>query len=303
MSNSDNAVQVIDLPQRPLRNEAGQYLAGSDVLGASQSKSCSTWRRAFAAAVSADDIQDVALRLLAAARRDEPWAIQEILDRCLGKPVQAIDVSSDGDNVQRYDARVAEESRRITAVLIVTGHSPLTVHPPSPQGNGIKFGSQEPILRDAQAETPVIGPLDAAGTSAASQDAPGSTPTMPCGQSVEAPAAGAPTASASDIQALEAARAAAAAMLVAEAEAWRERGRLLHQARTAAKRAALPRYPCHKPGCPKTCLKRGGYCASHTLQAQRASGLDYIDWREAEAVRLAAEAGPHPFTPRPAGVE
>jgi len=43
------------------------------------------WRKTLARVVSPADIEDVLAVLLERAKAGEPWAVRELLDRCLGK--------------------------------------------------------------------------------------------------------------------------------------------------------------------------------------------------------------------------
>ena len=54
-----------------------------------------SWRNAFVSEVSPDDVGAVIRALVAAAKRGEPWAVREVLDRCLGKPRQAEERAED----------------------------------------------------------------------------------------------------------------------------------------------------------------------------------------------------------------
>lgn len=46
------------------------------------------WRAAFAQAVGSEDIRAVAQKLVEAARAGERWAVECLLDRCVGQPVE-----------------------------------------------------------------------------------------------------------------------------------------------------------------------------------------------------------------------
>ncbi len=46
------------------------------------------WRRALVESVSANDLHEVIGKLVERAKAGERWAVCELLDRCLGKPVQ-----------------------------------------------------------------------------------------------------------------------------------------------------------------------------------------------------------------------
>ena len=49
------------------------------------------WRSALAATVTEDDLHAVIVKLVERAKAGERWAVCELLDRCLGKPVPQSD--------------------------------------------------------------------------------------------------------------------------------------------------------------------------------------------------------------------
>ena len=51
------------------------------------------YRQALREAITPADLKEVLLKLLTAAKEGEQWAVLAVLDRCLGKPVQALEVS------------------------------------------------------------------------------------------------------------------------------------------------------------------------------------------------------------------
>ena len=287
---SDNELAVTDLQ---VLDTPAPGLPGNP-----RNRAISTWRKAFAAAVGPDDLLAVVKVLLDAARRGESWAVQDLLDRCLGKPQVSIDVSSDIESEYRYERRVAEDTRTITALLMMRDEhlspQPHTGRPAIPAGYSAFSPCQGKKSADAQ---DVVVDVEST-TIETHQDAPGSTPTPAPDISIEAPAV--PTVLTS-IAALEAARAAAAAYDADERAAYAIAAKRRGIAAAKAKDKGRPRYPCHKPGCKRRVLVPGGYCASHVLQQQRASGLTPSEWRRAEAARLAQETPPSP--PAGPGVE
>ncbi len=48
------------------------------------------WRTALAHTVTEDDLRAVIAKLVERAKAGERWAVCELLDRCLGKPVQPV---------------------------------------------------------------------------------------------------------------------------------------------------------------------------------------------------------------------
>jgi hypothetical protein len=63
------------------------------------------WRATLADSVSEEDMRSVARALVKAAKAGEPWAVRELLDRTLGKPVEA-------DLIERLEALEASLSER-----------------------------------------------------------------------------------------------------------------------------------------------------------------------------------------------
>ena len=53
------------------------------------------WRRALVESVSSDDLREVIGKLVEKAKAGERWAVCELLDRCLGKAIQPLDITSD----------------------------------------------------------------------------------------------------------------------------------------------------------------------------------------------------------------
>jgi hypothetical protein len=69
------------------RDEGGRFISGTaGGPGNPLVRQVASWRNALAECVSPADLCDVIDMLLHAARRGEPWAVKEVLDRCLGKP-------------------------------------------------------------------------------------------------------------------------------------------------------------------------------------------------------------------------
>lgn len=284
-NNSANGLAIQELPQeqtetpettpKATRDALGRLLPGSVIgVGGARLASMSAWRRVLGEVFDAPRVRRILLKLADAAEDGESWAIQEALDRLMGKPTVSIDVS-DTTDAQRYDERVARETLRITAVLVLgTGSNGALGLPPPPVliVPSLLENAREK-LRDCQsivAEPP-------AATSAAFQDAPGDTQ-APALDVAPAPE---PVLTLAGIQALEAARQAAEAAVLAEADAWREYKIRRNQARQAAKKRALPRWACSEPGCSRLVLIEGGYCACHTNASPERRQAAW-DRREAE---------------------
>jgi len=107
----------------PIRDNKGRFLPGNPGgPGNPQAHNIAAWRKALADSISADDIADVAMQLLDAAKAGKPWAIRELLDRCMGKSRVQIDFMADdlrgcGD----YSEHEKKEARRIAAILVREG--------------------------------------------------------------------------------------------------------------------------------------------------------------------------------------
>jgi len=102
---SDQTVQSAnrDNGDRPIvRGAGGRFAAGTAPgPGNPHFRALATWRAALAAKVTRDDIEHVISVLVKSAREGERWAVTELLDRCLGRPVQHTVVESD-DAGPRY---------------------------------------------------------------------------------------------------------------------------------------------------------------------------------------------------------
>ena len=70
----------------PHRDAKGHYLIGNPGgPGNPHPKHAAEWRDAARCAVTPADLRDVMAQLVLAARAGLPWAIHELLERCLGK--------------------------------------------------------------------------------------------------------------------------------------------------------------------------------------------------------------------------
>ena len=104
------------------RDSKGRFLPGNPGgPGNPQARNVATWRKALAASVSPEDVAEVATKLTEAAKAGEPWAIRELLDRCLGKPHVQIELETDTQAAWEMDERMQAEARRITDILIREG--------------------------------------------------------------------------------------------------------------------------------------------------------------------------------------
>ena len=101
------------------RDSKGRFLPGNPGgPGNPQARNVATWRKALAEAVSAEDVTQVAQRLVDAAKAGEPWAVRELLDRLLGKPHVQIELQADATEIREYDERMAVEASRLARLLL-----------------------------------------------------------------------------------------------------------------------------------------------------------------------------------------
>ena len=85
-----------------VRDTAGRFALGtSPGPGNPHFRALSTWRAALADKVTRQDIEHVISVLVKEARKGERWAVTELLDRCLGRPVKLTILESD-DTGPRY---------------------------------------------------------------------------------------------------------------------------------------------------------------------------------------------------------
>lgn len=79
----------------------GQFLAGHKLAkGNPDMARVRQWRRKLRNAVTPQRFGAVVETLVRSAERGEPWAIALLMDRCLGKPVQPVDIA--GEVLSRY---------------------------------------------------------------------------------------------------------------------------------------------------------------------------------------------------------
>lgn len=93
---------------RASRDSAGRFAPGNQVgKGHGQTHKPAMWRVAFQRAVSPGDVEAVAKHLVKAARGGERWAIELLLDRCLGKPAtfEALELA---DRIEALESRATE---------------------------------------------------------------------------------------------------------------------------------------------------------------------------------------------------
>ncbi len=95
------------------RDPQGRFLSGNKAArghGNPYAEKVSAWRRAFAEGVSEAALGEVVAKLVERGKAGERWAVCELLDRCLGKPVQAV-TTSDGEQGENVYVFNFEEAR------------------------------------------------------------------------------------------------------------------------------------------------------------------------------------------------
>jgi hypothetical protein len=81
---SDDNPTVSNGPNRDQRGRFGRGNSGGP--GNPNVRKLATWRQTFDAAVQPADLRKVIKQLVGAAKKCEPWAVKELLNRCLGVP-------------------------------------------------------------------------------------------------------------------------------------------------------------------------------------------------------------------------
>lgn len=75
------------------RDAGGKFVSGNRAAKGRRSPEAPTqWRQAFRDGVTAKDVQHVVAQLVSAARDGERWAVELLLERCLGKPATYADI-------------------------------------------------------------------------------------------------------------------------------------------------------------------------------------------------------------------
>jgi len=102
------------------RDSKGRFLPGNPGgPGNPQAGNVGKWRQALAEAVSAEDLAEVTRKLVKAAKAGKPWAVRELLNRCLGKPSVQIDLQADVEAVREYTEVEEIEARRLARLLLM----------------------------------------------------------------------------------------------------------------------------------------------------------------------------------------
>ena len=59
---------------------------------------------AFNELVTAEEAEAVVLKLIGCAKAGEPWAIKELIDRCIGKPKESLELTGEFTLAEFYRA-------------------------------------------------------------------------------------------------------------------------------------------------------------------------------------------------------
>ena len=98
------------------RDARGRFAPGNRLgRGNPHARQTAAWREALVTAVTPANIATVIKRLVTAAEAGEPWAIRELLDRCLGKPHQALTVEGVETPTKTY---INVDVKRITGEVL-----------------------------------------------------------------------------------------------------------------------------------------------------------------------------------------
>lgn len=83
------------------RQTDGRFAAGNrGGPGNPHAAAVGTWRAALVDCVTADDLRAVVAALVNHAKAGAPWAVRELLDRCLGKPKLPLEDVANADPVR-----------------------------------------------------------------------------------------------------------------------------------------------------------------------------------------------------------
>jgi len=91
------------LPSTNGRNKNGQFVAGyKGGPGNPYIEAVAKWRKAVVETVTPEDVTAVFLELVKAAKKGEPWAIHELLDRTLGRASQTVELTQNTELVVTF---------------------------------------------------------------------------------------------------------------------------------------------------------------------------------------------------------
>jgi hypothetical protein len=291
----------------------GKFKSGNPGGGGTSIKSVQSWRKALYAAITPADILAITQKLVKLARKGVPWAMTEVLDRCLGKATVSINVGADGDTGREYDARAAVDARRITAILLMSSlpevapaQAPRLLTAPEPQGgqDAIAMAAVD-AERRIQTAQGVVGGFESGvkektaqsgnkiGAAADSGSGENSNSLLNVGRKereqavlsleshVKSDEPGTARASAAEVLAAEQATPPAPVVI-------KRRRQQYH---------AHAKHVCCWPGCVKAVVKRGAGCNWHSRSVAEADRLRRV-------ARAGVDAGrPPPCPPGPGGGE
>lgn len=113
-----------DVGEAPVRDEKGRYVPGHAKTsnGCPYSLKVAAWRKAFVETVSPEDIAETIKELVTAAKAGQPWAVRELLSRCLGQPEMILALQADPESLlpladQVGRGKIDLTNRVITALL------------------------------------------------------------------------------------------------------------------------------------------------------------------------------------------
>ncbi|TVQ51070.1 MAG: hypothetical protein EA377_13415 [Phycisphaerales bacterium] len=94
----------------------GTFTPGNDFgrRGSPHAAKIAAWRKAFAEAVTEDDIRQIVGKLKGAALAGEPWAIKEILGRCIGDVHRA----EASERLEKIEAIVTADDAALAARIV-----------------------------------------------------------------------------------------------------------------------------------------------------------------------------------------
>ena len=80
------------------RNDRGRFLPGNPGgPGNPHAAAVGAWRAVMVNTIAADDVRQVIGVLIDKAKAGEPWAVKELLDRCLGRAQQKMELEATGE--------------------------------------------------------------------------------------------------------------------------------------------------------------------------------------------------------------
>ena len=96
-SDSKNGIAGVSADHKPNGDFAKGNTAGAKTTNREHAKAMD-FKRIFQSAITEQDMLDIAKAMLTKAKGGDVKAAKEVLDRCMGKPEQPVQVSGDNDN-------------------------------------------------------------------------------------------------------------------------------------------------------------------------------------------------------------